>query len=374
MTATPPVVHLTFSSRPPGYRWPVQRDSPDPQLYGLAVVLAVGSAVLAVLVAMSLDLPMRDPDGVAGPAWVRLPAIVFAFFLADVVPRALHRAGGTRGFRAALDTVVRERWDRRRTVLVAVGLASFYATYVSYRNLKGALPFARDVLHDDALLALDRAMLLGNDPATVLHDLLGTGISAQVLSAVYLLFLAFVPVSLGAALVWARSARIGAFYVTALSLNWLMGAASYYVLPSLGPIFAKPELFVDLPETGVTALQRSLLETRVEVLADPATAGAIQGIAGFASLHVSIVLTGALVAHRLGLHRVVRSTMWVFFALTVVSTIYFGWHYIVDDIAGVGIGFLAVWIAWRATGGMPDARVPAPPVAAREPETQQIGS
>ena len=352
----------------------MQRETSRPQLYAFVVVLAVASSLLAVLVASMLDLRLRDPDGVAGPAWVRLPSIVFAFFVADVVPRALRRAGGTRGFRRALDEVVRERWDRGRTMLVVVGLASFYACYVSYRNLKGALPFARDVLHDDALLALDRAMLLGNDPATVLHALLGTGISAHVLSAVYLLFLAFVPVSLGAALVWARSARTGAFYVTALSLNWLMGAASYYLVPSLGPIFAKPELFVDLPETGVSALQRSLLTTRVEVLADPATAGAIQGIAGFASLHVSIVLTGALVARRLGLHRVVQWALWVFFGLTVVSTIYFGWHYVIDDIAGVLIAFLAVGLAWRVTGGMSQSSMDTQQIVVREPEKQHIGS
>lgn len=348
-------------------------DAPRPRLYGLAVALAVGSSLLAVVVATSLDLRLRDPDGVAGPAYVRLPLIVLAFFVADVVPRALVRAGGVLGFRRALDTVVRERWDRRRSLLVAVGLASFYATYVSYRNLKGALPFARDVLHDDALLALDRAMLLGHDPGPVLHALLGTGIAAAVLSAVYLLFLAFVPLSLGAALVWARSARIGAFYVTALSLNWLMGAASYYLVPSLGPVFARPELFVDLPETGVSALQRSLLENRVEVLADPAVAGAIQGIAGFASLHVSIVLTGALVAQRLGLHAVVRTAMWTFFALTVVSTVYFGWHYLVDDVAGVAMAYLAVSLAWRATGGMSETSEVTQQIAETGQEAQQIG-
>lgn len=346
-------------------------DASRPRLYALAVALAVGSSLLAVTVATSLDLRLRDPDGVAGPAWVRLPLIMLAFFVADVVPRALRRAGGWRGFRVALDTVVRERWDRRRSALVLVGLASFYATYVSYRNLKGALPFARDVLHDDALLDLDRAMFLGYDPGPALHALLGTGVSAIVLSAVYLAFLAFVPLSLGAALVWARSARTGAFYVTALSLNWLMGAASYYLVPSLGPVFARPELYVGLPDTGVSALQRNLLENRVEVLADPVAAGAIQGIAGFASLHVSIVLTGALVAHRLGLHRAIRCFMWVFFGLTVVSTVYFGWHYLVDDLAGVVVALAAVQIAWLATGGR--ALSAAREVADRERETQQIG-
>lgn len=320
-----------------------------PPAYPLAIALAFGSSVLAVGTALALDLPLRDPDGIAGPAYVRLPAIVIAFFVADVVPRALLRNRGLSGYRGVLSEVVRERWTARRTILVAVGLASFYATYVSYRNLKSALPFVRERLYDGALLDLDRAMLLGNDPSTVLHSLLGTGVSAHVLSAVYLLFLAFVPLSLGAALVWARTARVGAFYVTALSLNWLFGTASYYLVPSLGPVFVRPELFADLPGTGVTALQGTLLETRVEVLADPAAADTIQGIAGFASLHVSIVFTGLLVAYRLGLHGLVRTAMWVFLVTTVLATVYFGWHYVVDDIAGLAIGAFAVWLAARST-------------------------
>jgi membrane-associated phospholipid phosphatase len=350
--------------------------------YGLAAALALGSAAVAVAVSAWFDLPLRDPDGVAGPAYVRLPLIVLLFFVADVLPRALHRARGLRRAWSELGAVVRERWTPRRLTLVAVGLASFYATYVAYRNLKGALPFARDRLYDPMLLDLDRAMAFGVDPATVLHTVLGTGVAAHVLSAVYLLFLAFVPISLGAALVWARDVRAGAWYVTALCLNWLLGTVSYYLLPSLGPVFVRPGLFADLPETGVTALQRSLLENRLEVLADPIAANAVQGIAGFASLHTSIVLTGALVAHRMGLHRVVRWSMWVFFVLTVVATVYFGWHYLIDDVAGVGIAFASLWIAGRATGhrwrqpvekaDLSHSPLPVQQIAAESLETQQI--
>ncbi|MEA2177287.1 MAG: hypothetical protein QOG77_584, partial [Solirubrobacteraceae bacterium] len=32
-------------------------------------------------------------------------------------------------------------------------------------------------------------------------------------------------------------------------------------------------------------------------------------------------------------------------ALTVVATVYFGWHYLLDDVAGVVIALLAVGIA-----------------------------
>ena len=39
-----------------------------------------------------------------------------------------------------------------------------------------------------------------------------------------------------------------------------------------------------------------------------------------------------------------------FFILTVISTLYFGWHYIADDIAGAFIAIVSVWLGGLATG------------------------
>ena len=331
--------------------------------YAFAVLLAVAGAVTAVTVAAAYDVPLRDPDGIAGPAYVRLPVIAALLLLVDVVPRALRRGAG-------LGEVLRQRWSGLRLAVVAVGLATFYVSYVSYRNLKGALPLSRPGVLDERLLALDRAMAFGSDPATLLHDLLGTGVAAHVLSVVYLLFLAFVPLSLGAVLVWGRDVRVGAWYVTALCLNWLLGAATYYAVPSLGPVFARPQAFADLPETGVSVLQETLAQTRLEALADPASAGALAGIAGFASLHCSIVLTAALLAHLLGLPRPVRWALWTFLGLTVLATVYFGWHYLVDDLAGLVLGGTAVLVAERVTRpstAVPDLVEPPRAVAQRVP-------
>ena len=327
--------------------------------YAFAVGLALAIAAVALAVAAHYDLPLRDPDGIAGPAVVRLPAIVLAFLVADVVPRALRRR--------TLLPVVRERMSLQRLAVIAVGLGSFYLTYVSYRNLKGALPFARPDVLDRDLLELDKAMAFGHEPSDLLHTLLGTETTAHVLSFVYLLFLAFVPLSLGAALVWGRNVRTGAFYVTALCVNWVLGTISYYVVPSLGPVFVRPELFWDLPATGVSALQESLASARAEVVADPVGADAIAGIAGFASLHTSIVFTAALVAHRVGLPVLVRAALWAFLALTVVATAYFGWHYLVDDIAGIAIGLVAVALAEKVTGRRVDPP-PLPRSSSRLPE------
>ena len=324
--------------------------------YAFVVGLALCTAVVALVVTSAYDLPLRDPDGIAGPAVVRLPAVVLLMLAADVVPRAVRRRD--------LLGVVRERLAPSRLLLVAVGLGSFYVIYVSYRNLKGALPFARPEVQDRELLELDRDLALGHDPADLLHELLGTGLAAHVLSVSYLLFLAFVPLSLGAALVWGRSVRAGAFYVTALSLNWVLGTASYYAVPSLGPVFVRPAEYADLPDTGVTALQASLAQGRAEVLADPAGADAVAGIAAFASLHCSIVFTAVLVAHRLGLPVLVRAALWAFLVLTVLATAYFGWHYLVDDVAGLAIGAASVAVAAAVTRERSTAPPPPALVAA----------
>ena len=316
--------------------------------YAFAVLLAAGAAVVSLVVAANFDLPLRDPDGIAGPAYVRLPLIVVLFLAADIVPRLVRQRG-----RSSAKRILRERLSPERLGLITAGMASFYVSYVAYRNLKGALPFARPSLHDDELLRLDEWMALGNDPALLLHDLLGTGTAAYVLSSVYILYLLFVPLSLGAALVWGRNVRIGSWYVTALCLNWLLGAVSYYLVPSLGPVFVHPERYAVLPETGVSLLQESLARARLEVLADPTGADAIAGVAGFASLHCSVVFTAVLMAHLARLPMVVKAAMWVFLLLTITATAYFGWHYLIDDVAGLAIGAASVVIAERVTRRAP---------------------
>ena len=315
--------------------------------YAFAVLLAVGAAVVSLIVAAYFDLPLRDPDGIAGPAYVRLPLIVVLFLAADIVPRLLRRRG------TPAKRILRERLSPERLGLITAGMASFYVSYVAYRNLKGALPFARPNLHDEELLHLDEWMAFGHDPALLLHDLLGTGSAAYVLSSAYILYLLFVPLSLGAALVWGRNVRIGSWYVTALCLNWLLGAVSYYLVPSLGPVFVRPERYAVLPETGVSLLQESLARARLEVLADPTGADAIAGVAGFASLHCSVVFTAVLMAHLARLPIFVRAALWVFLLLTITATAYFGWHYLIDDVAGLAIGAASVLIAERVTRRAP---------------------
>jgi hypothetical protein len=317
-----------------------------------APLIGIATFVAMLIMAAALDLPVSDPDGaVLGSPLVLIGVTLAVFITLDVLPRAAVRAGWVwRKVAATAITVLRERWTVRKLLIVVAALLGWYLTYVGYRNLKSFLPFASDANHDETLLGLDRDMAFGHDPGTVLHNLLGRGVAAHILSVVYVAFLLFVPLSLGVAVVWQKRLHSGLWYVAAMNLAWVLGTLSYYMLPALGPVYSAPDLYSGLPDTGVSALQQALLEHRGEVLADPSAAGGVQSIAAFASLHVAIVLVAALIGHLLGLARGIRIGLWTFLVLTVLATIYFGWHYIIDDIAGAVIGLLAVALGAAATG------------------------
>ncbi|HEV2060543.1 MAG TPA: phosphatase PAP2 family protein [Solirubrobacteraceae bacterium] len=315
--------------------------------------VAVVSMLAALLTTDAAGLPLRDPDHVAGRRLLLVLGLVAVLVALDVFARASRRSGTLRPSLDAIRRVRRERWTQGRSVAVGTALVSFYLTYLAYRNLKSVVPVLRPSdLFDRQLADLDRALFGGHDPAVLLHDLLGTGLAAHVLSGGYMLFFAFIPVTLAVGLVFSRDLGAGLFYTTAQSINWLLGAGSYFLLPSLGPVYAEPEAFARLPVSGVTQLQDLLLDQRLEFLRDPA-AGTAQSIAAFSSLHVSIFFTAVLVVHLLGLGRRVKIAAWLLLGVTIVSTIYLGWHYVLDDIGGLILGAMSVALACVLTGFKP---------------------
>lgn len=321
--------------------------------FGAAALVAALMAVAMVLVAWRYGLPVRDPDGVAIPTWLRLPVIVLAAVALDVLARwlLLRRHGGPgSGPAPSFLGVVRDRWHREQVLFTASGLAAWYVAYAAFRNLKSYVPFVNDRLWDADLARIDRFLWLGHDPAGVLHHLLGTGWAAYVLAAVYVVWIGLVPATLAIALVWTQRSSAGVWFVTAVSLDWLLGVAVYYAVPTLGPIYSSPGDFDALPQTYNTTIQDMLLTNRTEVLADPFATTAVQTIAAFASLHVAVMMTICLIAELIRLPLWIRLSAWVFGALTVVSTVYLGWHFFVDVLGGIAVGTAAVAIAALATG------------------------
>jgi membrane-associated phospholipid phosphatase len=335
---------------------------------GPAVALVI--LILAVVCTREVGLPVRDPDHVAALYLVLVGLGVVLLVGLDILIRATRIAGRFPPPRAELQRVRRTRWTRGRCLAAGSALVGFYVSYMAYRNLKSVVPLLRpDVNYDRELAEWDRSLFAGNDPAALLHDLLGTGLTTHVLSAAYVAFIVFLPLTIGVSLVFARDLRAGLFYTTAQSLNWLLGAGTYFLLPALGPIYAYPAAFAELPASEVTRLQGVLLDQRVAFMQDPA-GSTPQAIAAFVSLHISMSFTAAVAAHLLGAGRRLKMALWTWLAVTTVGTVYLGWHYFVDDIAGVALGAVALALAAvlsgvdlrsaRARPTAPAARAPVP--------------
>ena len=306
---------------------------------------------VAVVTAISVDRSLVDPEGFLGPSWLRLPLLVSGALLLDLLPRTLWLSK----FKpAAMPAIVQARlrthWTRERWTLVVMGLVCFYVTYVSYRNLKSFLPFVMgDTKYDRTLHLVDRLLVFGHEPGVLLHHVFGTGVSAHVLSYIYLWFLPLVPLALTAWLIWSKNITYGYWFATSQSIAWSLGTLSYYALPTLGPGLAYPQIYTDLPDTPTSALMETLVDIRQRVVLG-GLADAVQSVAGFASLHCAITLLVALMVQYTVRNRVLRIVFWVNFGVTVVATIYFGWHYIADDIAGIMIALVAFYVGGVASG------------------------
>ena len=134
----------------------------------------------------------------------------------------------------------RERWTPGRLLAAGTALpASTSPTWPTATSRASSRSLRPDDLFDRQLADLDRGLFAGNDPAALLHTLLGTGLADARALDRYVAFIVFLPLTIGVALVFARDLEAGLFYTTAQSINWILGAASYFVLPALGPIYAR---------------------------------------------------------------------------------------------------------------------------------------
>ena len=56
-----------------------------------------------------------------------------------------------------------------------------------------------------------------------------------------------------------RDVQASTWYVTAIGVDWVLGVATYYAVPTLGPVYARPEVFAGLDHTDVTGLQATMM-------------------------------------------------------------------------------------------------------------------
>ena len=214
------------------------------------------------------------------------------------------------------------------------------AMFVVFINLKHLLPFLTVTLYDQALVEQERWFFGGVLFSERLWQLLGFG-AAEFLSAMYEYWYTYVA-ALILLMVFQRNASLANKFSTAFCLMWFLGLLLVVVYPTWGPCFYVPEVFEALPKTYMTELQHKLWMNKLHLDKNPMSEKAVFMISGLPSLHFAATILGSLFLSKVSKFLSVLS--WVFCFLTFLSTIYFGWHYLMDDVASVALVLLIWWV------------------------------
>jgi membrane-associated phospholipid phosphatase len=214
-------------------------------------------------------------------------------------------------------------------------------TFLLFINLKHLIPLVNPSLYDQVLLKADRLMFSGQISGEWVQNILGLRY-AGFLSTAYILFYSY---TLFSALVFIlqRNESLRQEFFTSFVLLWFLGILIVYCFPTIGPCFYMAERFAEIPACRVTEVQTMLWDHKLMLDQFPKSEKGIYAISGFPSLHLAVPILGAVYLKRFS--RFLAWLSWLFVALTVVTTLYFGWHYLLDDVGS----FLLVLLVMRVT-------------------------
>jgi hypothetical protein len=234
------------------------------------------------------------------------------------------------------------------TLRLAVVSGLFIA---AYGWIKLSVPLLHPRLFDQELWNLDRKLLAGYSPNEFVLTLFS---APAVLRAVDWAYANIFYVSLliaSAFFASSPSRRLRVAFMNSNVLLWLAGAWLYVAVPSLGPAFRFPEVWVPLAAMLDTTqtLQRVLMNNYQNVLAFKRgvypPVHFLLGIAAFPSLHVAFQMLAFLWMRKMW--RGGEVIFGVFVVAILIGSMVTGWHYLIDGIAGIALAWLCYCAAIR---------------------------
>ena len=304
-----------------------------PRPYFFELFVAVNLAVVVGLGARSLPI-------------VGSPVRIVGGLLLSMIAQALLGVG----VRCVVALVRRERgyfrvirsgaW-LRDTARLIVGAALVIFTY---GWIKLVVPVYRPALFDQALWDLDQTLFFGLAPTVFFLDLFGSPGVLRVVDWSYANIFFASTLLAGAYFFSEPSRRVRVAFANGYALLWITGAWLYLLVPSVGPAYRFPEIWMAhgqslrVTQTFQALLMRNYQNVLRAAAGEPA--GAIRivfGIGAFPSLHVAFQTFVFLWMRRVW---TAGEVLFGIFVLVIfLGSMITGWHYLVDGLIGLLLGW-----------------------------------
>ncbi len=211
--------------------------------------------------------------------------------------------------------------------VIRVTIALFLGFY-AFSHMKVLIPLVNSANYDDLLSRVDTFLFFGHSPTLLLLNIKSV-LFAKLMYLSYASFYAAFPISFAAAFLSRNTTEMRRL-VLGIMLIYFFGLALFYLFPSLGPLFYTPELFADIPNKWQKVLWDGHLA--VQANRESFAASPFFGVAALPSLHGAHALFLVMIAHKYHKKLFYAYLPWI--TLLYISTIYMGWHYVVDLMAG----------------------------------------
>ncbi len=232
-------------------------------------------------------------------------------------------------------------------------LVSGGALVTVYGWIKLVVPVYHPRLFDQELWDLDQGLFFGLAPTVLVVDLFRAGPFLRVIDWAYANIF-FASTFVGFAYFFSEpSGRVRMAFANGNAVLWIVGAWLYMLVPSVGPAYRFPEIWLEHSESlRVTqTMQRMLMHNYQNVLraaqglpVSPPIRFAF-GVAAFPSLHVAFQTYAFLWMRRLWASGEVVFGIFVF--TIFLGSMVTGWHYFIDGVAGVALAYGCYRLFWQ---------------------------
>jgi membrane-associated phospholipid phosphatase len=212
-------------------------------------------------------------------------------------------------------------------------------TIHTYAWIKLVIPVVHPPLFDQQLWDLDRMLFFGMSPTVFFLSIFSNGAALRFVDFTYAyIFVACINIAF-VYFLSSPSRRVRVAFNDGNTLMWITGAWLYTLIPSLGPAYRFPQVWLEYaPQLAHTHYLQSMLMTNyqrvIQHVSSPAKPiNILLGIAAFPSMHVAFLTFVYLWMRRLWRYGgIVFGLFTLFIFLGSVVT---GWHYLIDSIAGL---------------------------------------